>query len=183
MRPMLACLLLTLALPASAQIYKYTDANGHTVFTNQPPEGGKVETVELPPTNTVEAQKPVAPPPVTPEKKASAAYEQLSLELPDEEALRANNGTFSVPVRIRPRLQPGHSLRLVMDGQPYGEPANVPRLQVVSADRGEHSLAVQVLEGDKVVQQSDAQTFTLQRVNTHSPALRPKPIPKPTPKP
>ena len=37
MRPLLICLLLSLALPASAQIYKYTDANGNTVFTDQPP--------------------------------------------------------------------------------------------------------------------------------------------------
>ena len=34
MRRLLTCLLLTLALPVSAQIYKYTDANGNTVFTN-----------------------------------------------------------------------------------------------------------------------------------------------------
>lgn len=178
MRPMLACLLLTLALPASAQIYKYTDANGHTVFTNQPPEGGKVETVDLPPTNTVEAQKPVAPPPAEPEKKVSAAYEQLSLVLPNDEALRANNGSFTLDVRIKPRLQPGHSLRLVMDGKPYGSPANVPRLQVTNASRGEHSVSVQVLEGEKVVQQSDTQTFTLQRVDLKSPALRPQPTPR-----
>lgn len=178
MRPMLACLLLTLALPASAQIYKYTDANGHTVFTNQPPEGGKVETVDLPPTNTVEAQKPVATPPAEPEKKVSAAYEQLSLVLPSDEALRANNGSFTLDVRIKPRLQPGHSLRLVMDGKPYGSPANVPHLQVTNASRGEHSVSVQVLEGEKVVQQSDTQTFTLQRVDTNSPAMRPKPTPR-----
>ena len=52
MRRTLACLLLILALPVSAQIYKYTDANGNTVFTNQLPEGQAAETVELPPTTT-----------------------------------------------------------------------------------------------------------------------------------
>ena len=62
MRRMLTCLLLILALPASAQIYKYTDANGNTVFTNQPPDGQNAEAVELPATNTVEAQPLTQPP-------------------------------------------------------------------------------------------------------------------------
>ena len=65
MRLLTACLLCTLALPAAAQIYKYTDANGNTVFTNQPPEGQSSETVELPPTNTVQPQAPVVPAPST----------------------------------------------------------------------------------------------------------------------
>ena len=58
------------------------------------------------------------------------------------------------------------------------------QLQVVNADRGEHQLAVQVLAGEQVIQQSESHTFTVQRVNTGSPALRPPPPqPKPTPSP
>ncbi|MCY1202032.1 hypothetical protein D9M68_508150 [compost metagenome] len=181
MRLIISCLLLAAALPAAAQIYKYTDANGNTVFTNQPPDGTASEKVELPPTNAIQAQPPGQPA----EKEASAeqvaSYQVLELtDIPDEEALRANNGTFSVGVHLEPRLRPGHSLRLRLDGQPYGQPANVPRLQVVNADRGEHSLAVDVLAGTTVVQSSAPVTFTVQRVNTSSPALRP---PAPTPRP
>lgn len=181
MRLLTACLLCTLALPATAQIYKYTDANGNTVFTNQPPEGQSAESVVLPPTNTVEAQKPVITDPVTPPEASGPPYQTLALtDIPTDEALRANNGTFSVGVRLEPRLMPGHSLRLLLDGQPYGQPSNVPRLQVVNADRGEHRLAVEVLSGERQIQQSATITFTVQRVNTSSPALRPPP---PTPKP
>lgn len=53
MRQSLALLLLMLALPAVAQIYKYTDANGNTAYSSQPPDGTKAETVELPPLNNV----------------------------------------------------------------------------------------------------------------------------------
>lgn len=184
MRLLLACLLLSLTLPATAQIYKYTDANGNTVFTNQPPDGTKTEEVSLPTTNTVEAQKPVTPVATPKDQAAEAAYKELRLtDVPSEEALRANNGTFSVGVQLIPRLRPGHQLQLLLDGKPAGQKVNVPRLQVVNADRGEHSLAVQVLAGDQVVQQSETVTFTVQRVNTSSPALRPPPPPKPTPKP
>lgn len=186
MRPLLACLLLGLALPAAAQIYKYTDANGNTVFTNQPPDGAAAESIELPPTNTVEMATPSVAPADDQSNSApaEAPYAVLSLTgIPDDEAMRANNGTFSVGVDIQPRLAAGHRLRLLLDGQPYGQPSNVPHLQLVNVDRGEHSLAVEVLSGERSIQRSAPVSFTVQRVNTSSPALRPPPPPKPTPKP
>lgn len=182
MRLTLTCLLLALALPASAAIYKYTDATGNTVYTNQPPEGAQTETIVLPPTNSVEMQAPAAPPPDAEDRESKAAYSRLQLDnLPTDEALRANNGTFGVSVTIEPPLRPGHQLRLLLDGQPYGQASSGTRLQLNNIERGEHSLAVEVLRGERSVQRSDAVSFTVQRVNTSSPALRPPP--KPTPKP
>ncbi|WP_164444384.1 DUF4124 domain-containing protein, partial [Pseudomonas viridiflava] len=35
MRQSLICLFLLISLPAVAQIYKYTDANGNTAFSNE----------------------------------------------------------------------------------------------------------------------------------------------------
>ncbi|MCO6059751.1 DUF4124 domain-containing protein [Pseudomonas sp. MOB-449] len=170
MRPLLAGLLLVLALPAAAQIYKYTDANGNTVFTNQPPDGAASEKIELPPTNAVQAQPPSAPASAADDAAQPATYQLLELtDIPDDESLRANNGTFSVGVKLEPRLQPGHQLRLRLDGQPYGTPSNVPRLQLTNIDRGEHSLAVDVLAGTRVVQSSAAISFTIQRVHLGTP--------------
>ncbi|MCL6704327.1 DUF4124 domain-containing protein [Pseudomonas sp. T1.Ur] len=162
-------LLLLLALPAAAQIYKYTDADGNTAYSNQPPDGVPAQAVELPPLNSVELQAP-ANPDTSPTQEDNNAprktYEQLELtDIPTEEALRANNGTFTVGVRSQPRLQGPHLFRLLLDGQPYGQPSNVPRLQLVNIDRGEHSLAVQVIDGERLVQQSETVTFTVQRVH------------------
>jgi hypothetical protein len=187
MRPLLICLLLGLALPATAQIYTYTDANGNTVFTDQPPEGQASQAVELPKTNSVSMPVPSAPAAATTTEPASTSgpYSTLQLtDLPTDEALRANNGTFTVNVAIEPRLASNHLLRLLLDGKPHGQLSNAPRLQVSNADRGEHSLAVEVLSAGKPIQQSATVTFTVQRVNTSSPALRPPPPPpKPQPKP
>lgn len=185
MRLILTCLLLSLALPAAAQIYKYTDVNGNTVFTNQPPQDATAQPVELPPTNTVEMQVP-PPPPSTDSNDSGveAPYRTLQLTgLPSNGALRENDGTFSVGVELEPRLAPNHRLRLLLDGQPYGQPSNVPRLQLVNIARGEHSLAVEVLSGDEPIQQSDSVTFTVQRVHTSSPAFLPAPSPPPSPNP
>jgi hypothetical protein len=177
MRSCIICLLLAVALPASAQIYKYTDANGNTAYSSQKPEGIKAETVELPPLNSIESQPRTAP--ATKPSIAIPAqqppYAVLELTgLPTEEALRANGGSFTVGVHLEPKLFGDDLLQLVLDGQPYGQPSNVPFMQLVDIDRGDHSLAVQVLNDGKVLQTSAAQTFTVQRISVNSPA-RPKP--------
>ncbi|WP_434654003.1 DUF4124 domain-containing protein [Pseudomonas sp. R3-56] len=158
-----------LALPATAQIYKYTDADGNTAYSNQPPDGVPAQAVELPPLNSVESQTPgsrEAPAAAQGSDAPRNAYDILELtDIPTEEALRANNGTFTVGVRAQPRLQGPHLFRLLLDGQPYGQPSNVPRLQLVNIDRGEHSLAVQVINGERLVQQSETVTFTVQRIH------------------
>jgi hypothetical protein len=177
MRPSLVFLLLLMALPAAAQIYKYTDSNGNTAFSNQPPAGVKAHVVELPPLNSVDTQRVPAAPPAPPVGEAQApsaepktAYPTLELtDLPQDEALRANNGTFTVGVAIKPRLAPGHLLQLLVDGNPYGQPGNVPRLQVVNIERGEHSFAVVVLDQGRIIQQSPTITLTVQRVHVGKP--------------
>ncbi|NWB97410.1 DUF4124 domain-containing protein [Pseudomonas gingeri] len=170
----LLLLLMAIALPAAAQIYKYTDASGNTAYSNQPPDGTAAQTVELPPLNSVGQQPsytlplptPATPAPAAVAAKTGAAYSTLELtDIPTQEALRANNGTFTVGVKLEPRLQREHLLRLVLDGAPYGQPSNVPRLQLVNIDRGDHTLGVQVLAGEQVVQQSATVPFTVQRVH------------------
>jgi hypothetical protein len=174
-RSIFSLLLLLAALPAAAQIYKYTDANGNTAYSNQPPNGSKAETVELPPLNSINTQAPAPTPPPSPPGRNqppanAAAYQTLALtDLPNDESLRANNGSFFVGVAIQPRLQPGHLLQLVIDGKPYGQPSNVPRLQVTELDRGQHMLAVSVLQNQETIQQSKAVTLTVQRVHVGQP--------------
>lgn len=167
----LVCLLLVVSLPVAAEIYKYTDAQGNTAYSNQPPDGIKTQTVELPPLNSIEPPAPSAQvPQATQPDDAEPAYSTLELtDLPTDEALRANNGTFTVGVKIEPRLRPGHFLQLVVDGEPYGQPSNIPRFQVVNIDRGEHSFAVVVRDAEGVIQQSPTLTLTVQRVHVNRP--------------
>lgn len=176
MRVPVLCLLLALAGSASAQIYTYTDASGKTVYTNQPPTNVGAKPVQLPPTNTVGPQKPVASPKAS--DNPGAPYAILAIgNLPDAEALRANNGTFDIDVIIQPQLAPGSSLQLRLDGQPYGAPSSSTHFTLENIDRGDHSLVVDVLVGNRVVQSSAPANFTIQRISTNSPA-RPKPMPR-----
>ncbi len=93
-------------------------------------------------------------------------YAQLQLRgVPAHGALRANNGSFTVQVALVPDLQPQHRLRLLLDDQAYGPPSRGLELPLVNIDRGQHRLAVQVLDGAKVLQQSPSITFTLLRAH------------------
>ena len=179
MRLILTALLLAAALPASAQIYKYTDANGKTVFTNQPPTNVDAQPVQLPPTNSVGPQAPATgSPPSGNGASQQGNYAILALSnLPNDEAMRQNNGTFNVDVVVQPALAMDHSLQLVLDGQPYGTPTKNTSIPLENLERGEHTLAVQVVQGTRVLQSSAPVSFTLQRISTNSPA-RPKAQPR-----
>lgn len=187
MRLIFATVLLVAALPVSAQIYQYTDAKGNRVFTDQPPLGVDASSIELRSTNSLPAtttKKPTASTESddTDSTEQATTYSVLQLNgLPDEDALRANNGSFTVQVEITPKLASGHSLQLLVDGEAYGATSTSSILQVANLERGEHRLAVQVLAKGKVLQSSAEQTITVQRVHTGSPALRPKPTPRSAP--
>ncbi len=170
MRFLFAALILATTLPASAQIYQYVDDKGNRVFTDQPPLGVDASSVELPNINSVPMQNssqsssPEAS--TTNEPQTADYYSQLLISnLPDDAALRANNGSFTVQVQINPKLASTHRLQLLVDGQPYGSASSSTRLSVQNLDRGEHSIAVQVIDGDTVIQTSPADTLTVQRVH------------------
>lgn len=185
MRIAMLSLLVLLSAPAMAQIYKYTDERGNTVYTNQPPDGVAADQVKLPPANTVDIRTPEPPPPLPGEAQdaqQAQPYRSLAIGgIPDEEALRANNGSFMATAELDPPLRRGHLLRFLLDGEPLAAPSASTSMQLNNVDRGSHRLEVEVLANGQVVQRA-SQAFTVQRVNTSSPALRPKPTPpKPTP--
>lgn len=180
MRPICACLLLALALPASAEIYRYTDERGNPVYTNQPPQGAATESVQLGPTNTVAAPAPAKPASAEPASdEASQDYSRLEISgVPDDEALRANAGDFTVEVSLEPSLRGGDLLQMLLDGQPLAPPGRQTRFQLSHTDRGTHSLQAVILRDDEPLQSSASVSFTLQRVHTKSPAFpHPQPLP------
>jgi len=80
MRIALFSLLLVVTAPAMAEIYKYTDSKGNTVFTNQPPDGVAVQSIDLPPANTVDISTPDALPPLADQPEGGGHGE----DYPDE---------------------------------------------------------------------------------------------------
>lgn len=164
MRAAVFCLLWITTLPAIAQIYQYTDGTGHRAYSDQPPKTGH-PSIETSVVNRMPSPTPLPRETAPAQAPTPRAYARLQLSgVPEHGALRANNGSFSVQVELQPELQASHRLRLVLDGKPYGLATPGPSLPLVNLDRGEHRLAVQVLDGQQqVLQQSPDLTFTLLR--------------------
>lgn len=142
-------LLALLAGPASAGIYSYVDADGNRVFTDRP-AGNAAEAVELRPANRMPAA-PVTPrePPPAKINEARARYQAVRILTPaPDETIRNNAGELSVSGASEPALRPGHRYRLLLDGQPHGEPGLSPLFSLGNLDRGTHRIALLILDGD-----------------------------------
>lgn len=171
MHYLLASLLL-ITPTASAQLYKSVDAQGRTYYCDTPCQPSDRAPITLAPLNRQPALPsptfPASPTPkqhLLPEQESlPVVYSALEVQgLPTGQALRANNGTLTVHINVQPPLLNHHQLQLVLDDQPYGQPGTHTDLQLLNIDRGEHHLAVRVLESSTVVQQSPAVRFYLQR--------------------
>ena len=103
----------------------------------------------------------------------SAAYIEAAILAPaDDAALRDNAGHVQVHGRVRPALAPGHQVQLLLDGTPWGSPQSTANFALANIDRGTHSLALRILNGEgKPLFTGQPSTFHLLR---HS-RLHPKP--------
>tara|TARA_R100000306_G_scaffold62333_1_gene68745 strand:- start:46331 stop:46945 length:615 start_codon:yes stop_codon:yes gene_type:complete len=162
--------LLVAPLPfgVQAEIYRFTDAEGNVEFTDQPRKGA--ERVEVKETATIQLPKPDEVTAIIGERQEAAesgeggpAYETLQIAYPENEsAFNSGSGDFNVVMNITPDLQSEHFLRLTLDGQAQALTKG-PAIPLTNVDRGTHTISVDVVEGDSVVQSADPVTFTIHR--------------------
>lgn len=176
MRLTCLCLLLASALPASAGLYRHTDAEGRVLFSDRPLPGA--ERIALPPGNRLEPEpdaRPAPPAATAPASLAPPAYPQLQILHPAADAnLRSNDGSLQVQVASQPPLQAGHRYRLLLDGQSLGEAGRDGRFVLREVDRGSHQLVVEIVDGEgRVLGRSAAHPFHLQRTSRLQPQRRP----------
>ena len=114
-----------------------------------------------------------APAEVRPSAARAIAYVEAAILAPaDDAALRDNAGRVQVRGRVRPALAPGHQVQLLLDGAPWGSPQSAANFSLANIDRGTHSLALRILNGEgKPLFTGQPSTFHLLR---HS-RLHPKP--------
>ncbi|WP_077044178.1 DUF4124 domain-containing protein [Pseudomonas sp. KK4] len=162
---LIACLL---ALPASAEVFTYVDAQGNRVFTDQP-KPGNAKRVPLAPSNRMSA--PATPPALAttnkPEKKPQFRYDMLRILVPEPDAtVRSTAGEIIVSVTSEPGLQRGHRYRLLLDGQPTAEPGPSPVFPLTDIDRGTHQLSVEILdEQGQIVERTANQPMHMLRMS------------------
>jgi len=167
MRTLLLCLLL-ITQAASAQVYTYIDAEGNRVFTDKP-RSSSAERVMLAPSNSAELsqRKPtarIAPPPVA--SKPTVHYQVLRILVPEPDAsIHNGSGNMIVTLNSEPGLLPGHSYRLLLDGEPQGEISRSPVFSLQHVDRGTHQLVAEIIDSaGLIVERTPAQPFHMHRM-------------------
>jgi hypothetical protein len=152
---MRALLVLLALAPATiwglADVYRWTDADGQTHYSDRPQPGAERITIAVVPpasgmrddsSSSAGGQEPDSEPPAPVER-----YQSLTITSPAEEQVLWNiEGQLDVAAMVQPPLQPGHALRFTLDGQTVvAEPGNT-RVQFAEIFRGEHSLQVEVVD-------------------------------------
>lgn len=128
MRTLLLCLLFV-TQAASAQVYTYIDAEGNRVFTDKP-RSSNAERVMLAPSNSAQMSQPqptvrMASPPAV--SKPTVHYQLLRILVPEPDAsIHNGSGDMIVTLNSEPGLLPGHSYRLLLNGEPQGETSRSP---------------------------------------------------------
>ena len=158
---------------ATSRIYRTTDEHGNVVLTDIPPRDGEsAEQVVLAAPNTFTAEEalPDAQTWIVEEDgdvvEASFSYRTLSIASPqDDQAVRENAGNLTVVANISPVLQPGHIMRLLMDGSVVQEGPQ-SSFELANVDRGTHTIALEVVDQEGIVlKRSDSITFHMLRVS------------------
>lgn len=164
---LLLCLLL-ITWPAAADVYTYVDPQGNRVFTDQP-HPGNARRVDIPPSN-ISSQPPkhvVQKNPAPAKPKAMFRYQLLRILVPEPDAtVRSMTGELIVSVSNDPVLQNGHTYRLLVDDQPYGQAGRSPVFPLINIDRGTHQLAVEILdETGRILERTPNQPFHMLRIS------------------
>lgn len=166
MRALLLCLLF-IAQGAQAQVYTYIDAEGNRVFTDKP-RSSSAERVILAPSNNMQTNPPtttvLTPPPAV--TKQTVHYQLLRIIVPEPDAsIHNGSGDMIVTLNSEPGLLPGHSYRLLLDGEIQGEASRSPVFSLQHIDRGTHQLVAEIIDSaGLIVERTPAQPFHMHRM-------------------
>ncbi|RLU01857.1 DUF4124 domain-containing protein [Ketobacter sp.] len=178
--PVILTLLALVAVPATAEtVYKYKDASGNTVFTDEPTEGA--EKMDVQPVPTIPAIIPkIDTAPVAAPEDDKFSYNKMTIIIPsDGEHFINNGGQVTVQVAVSPNLRNNDKVQLVFNGVPYGKPQRATTFNISNLDRGEYVAHVSAIDNHgKEVGKSDSITFYVKR-SAVAPTLAPAPKPAP----
>ncbi|UJS25507.1 DUF4124 domain-containing protein [Thiothrix winogradskyi] len=154
-----------MSVSVQAEIYRWVDAAGNTVYGDNPPKQSAAKPVDLPMLTVADSP---APAPAAKLDAAPAAeeeaYTDFAITSPSaDEAIRANEGNVTVSVSLKPALKPGDSVALYLDSKQVGSGASLS-FALTEVERGEHSVfaVLSNAEGD-IIQNTEPVTFSVLR--------------------
>lgn len=168
-RLFIAFMVLLIAAPCYAKkVYKYTDPNGKTIYSDEPIEGAKE--ITLPKAQTYQSI-PLANPGVEPkkakaDKKALPEYRVVIIEPDNDFVVNMGITELEVKIFVEPELQEYHFIQLFMDDKPYMAPQTDTLFKLSDLHRGTHTLKAKIVDRkqkNKVLKESESISVHVQR--------------------
>lgn len=175
MRLIAFLLLAVCPVMANAQdVYRWVAPDGSVYFSDQPHAGA--DRITLPEWAPPQPRRYIPPPlPGPTDKSVFTVYSKLTISKPKSgENVRDNQGNVGVTLALEPNLNTAgeHRIRILLDGQAHGEPADSLEHSLQGVERGKHTLAAQVIdERGRALIKSRPVTFYLKHASPlfHSP--------------
>ncbi len=150
----------------SGKIYAIKDRNGNIVgYTDDPLKGSDEVKIQkgseyTPPESETVWTK--VEPKVVEEKPLG--YAKFAIASPTNDAtIRNNAGNIQVALDIRPALQPGHKVQVLIDGNVVSESRGVIQ-SAANVDRGTHSISANIIDSqNNILKSTPAVTIHLHR--------------------
>lgn len=176
---LLALLLIafSLAIPASAAVYKTVRPDGSVVYSDQPPRDA-AEPHPLPPLQTIPADN--LAPTTTPQKNggnnaSTQPYHSLTITQPQQNGtVQSPPGNVDIQLALDPPLdtKQGDHVTVYLDGQPAAQGTDIS-YTLENVDRGAHTVAASVNSAPgQILIQSSPVTFFLHRPSINLPPRR-----------
>ena len=157
----------------NAEIYRWVDASGNTVYGDNPPKQGAAKPVNLPLLTVADSPAPRQNTPTSAsatDKKAEAtdanteAYSDFKITSPvADEAIRANEGNVTITVSLKPQLKPGDGITLYLDAKQVAAGSSLS-FALTEVERGEHSVfAVLSDASGNIIQNTEPVKFNVLR--------------------
>lgn len=159
------------AVSVHAEIYRWVDADGNTVYGDNPPKQSAAKPVNLPLLTVADSPVPKQEAPNAAQQAAgkkagdeAEAYSDFKIASPTaEEAIRANEGNVTVSVALKPQLKPGDGITLYLDAKQVATGASLS-FALTEVERGEHSVfAVLNDAGGNIIQNTEPVKFSVLR--------------------
>jgi hypothetical protein len=128
------------------KIYRSRDANGNVIFSDK--AKASADEIEVAEPMTYQAPKITQKlsPPIG-QDIDSFSYLSITITSPKiDEAIRSNNGALTVSFTVKPPLQSGHSVQLILDGNLEQSTQDSTRFELDNVDRGTHSILLNIVD-------------------------------------
>jgi len=170
----LALLLVLACATADAEVFRRVGPDGEVYFSDTP--GSGAERVHVGPAQS--GRVPAAPPPrrtgveqtsgsgAEDQQSIAPSYAQFNIVKPsNEQGVRANDGSVTIYLALRPALMPGHTIALHINGED-GEKirtGDTLNFNLSNLSRGRHTVAARVInkQGQALIKTAPVSFYVL----------------------